>query len=299
MRHISYIFEAKVLVALLLVGIVAVGAGFKIAEATLVNSSGVIPAPDVIADDTPGATNDRQQAFDEAQEVTLPVDVRCDRTILAAGDTVNSHMIFFNTPFTGISEDLNRTWTFEEEILCVMSNSNGLYQADTDRLLGAAGTDYPGPFIGRGLENNDSYVVDGNQITVSMTAEEPGDWIRILTQWTPPADDNPPVVYCAPTVNPAGNDPKKSDKSQGGNFFELIGSDDSDGPVDIYLIDPVSGTEFGPFESGTTIKQNVAKGAPPSQEALEGEINYSIKTQGTLEISATDSNGNEASAVCE
>ena len=48
------------------------------AGATLVGGPDIIPAPASIIDDPPGATNDHQQAFDEAQGVLLAADVDCD-----------------------------------------------------------------------------------------------------------------------------------------------------------------------------------------------------------------------------
>ena len=300
MNDHTNIFNNKVILAIIVVAVLALGAGFQIVQATLETGPDVIPAPDVISDDPPGATNERQQAFDEAQEVTLPVDVRCDNTILSAGENVNSHMIFFNTRFDGISEDLNRTWTFEEEILCVMSNRNGLYQANTDNLLGAPGTDYPGPFDSRGLESDDSYQVNGNAITVSMRAEEPGDWIRVVTRWTTPEDTTAPVVYCSPTkANAKEPNANKPDKEPGGNLVELIGADDVDGEVDLYFTDSVSGTEFGPFISGTIIRHTIAKGAEPGQSESNSAAEFVIKTQGSATLSATDGAGNEGTATCQ
>lgn len=280
------------------VAVIALGAGFGIAQATLTGGPSIISAPDVIADDPPeGAVNDRQEAFDERQAVTLTQEIQCDSTILEPGEVVSSHMIFYNTRGVGITSDANRTWTFEDEIVCVMSNRNGLYQAQTDNLLGAPGTSYPGPFSSRGLESDDSYSVNGNQITVTMNAEEPGDWIRVVTKVAVPPDTTPPVVYCDPGVNPAGKE--KNEKKQGNDkFYELIGADDVDGAVDIYLTDSESEITFGPFDSGDNVQLTEAKGATPRQEIGNGEVDYRISTQGQVMISATDEAGNEGEAVC-
>ena len=60
--------------------------------------------------------------------------------------------------------------------------------------MGAAATNYTvtstgsgaaAPFGARGLEPHDSYLVAGNQITVSMAVWEPGDWIRVVTMPEP------------------------------------------------------------------------------------------------------------------
>ena len=142
----------------------------------------IIPAPASAVDDAPGAENDHQQAFDEAQGVVLPADVSCDGgVVLPAGMTVNSHMIFLNTPGPAFASD-TETWTFDGDVLCVMSDSPGALESATSGFLGAPGTAYPGSFAARGLEGGDSYLVAGNAITVTMVVTEPGDWIRVVTE---------------------------------------------------------------------------------------------------------------------
>lgn len=284
------------------VAVLALGAA-GIVHATLLDGPDLINPPAVIADDTPGATNNRQQAFDERQAVTLTGDVQCSNGIVSAGEVVNSHMIFFNTPGVGLETDANRTWTFADEIICVMAERSGLYQGITDGVFGAPGTQYPGPFTSRGLETDgtDVYSVHGDQITITMTAEEPGDWIRVLTKVTVPPDTTPPTVFCEASTNPAGK--SNEDKSQGkageqGMFFSLIGADDTDGAVDLYLTDTESGVEFGPFVPGTQVKIIQAKGVSPSQEPAAGGTDYTIKVNGGTTISATDKAGNEGTAVC-
>jgi len=82
--------------------------------------------------------------------------------------------------------DANVEWIFDGPILGVMSDAGGTLEAASSGILGATGTTYPGAFSARGMEGGDSYSVAGNQITVTMTASEPGDWIRVVTADTPP-----------------------------------------------------------------------------------------------------------------
>jgi hypothetical protein len=151
------------------------------AEARLIAGQDIIPAPPFIIDDPPGAVNTHQQAFDERQNVLLPGDLSVDSGIIPAGTPVSSHMIFLNTE-EGSASDLGVVWTFDGDVLGVMSDVNGNLEGACSALLGAPGTVYPVPFTNRGLEANDGYTVAGDQITVDMSVGEPGDWIRVVTE---------------------------------------------------------------------------------------------------------------------
>ena len=157
-------------------------------QAALTSGPDIIAAPGSIFDDAPGAENDHQQAFNERQDVTLIDALLVDGGSIAAGTVVNSHMIFLNTPVgTDRTDDL-QTWTFDGQILGVMSDRGGLLEAASNDILGAPGTSYPGSFNARGMEGdptegreNDWYLVSGNSIDVYMRVTEPGDWIRVVT----------------------------------------------------------------------------------------------------------------------
>lgn len=273
--------------------VAVLGTGIGVVHATLLNSTGVIDAPAIISDDEPGATNNRQQAFMERQQVTLLEDVRCSNTTIAAGEVVDSHMIFYNTPFLSPETDANRVWEFGGEVICVMAERSGLLQALTDNLLGAPGTSYPGPFDSRGLETDgtDSYTISGNTLTLTMTAEEPGDWIRVLTKAATLPDTTAPVVYCEPDTKKNGSNNDK--------IVTIIGADETDGAVDIYLTDSGSSQEFGPFAPGTRVQLTQAKGAAPSaKETKNDNVDYTVKFQDVLTIHATDAAGNKGQAQC-
>lgn len=288
-KRIKQALDIKPTLMTALLVIVALGAGYGIAQATFVTEKDVILAPLSVIDDEPGATNDHQQAFSEAQRVTLPTNLRCDNGVtLQAGEIVNSHMIFYNTPGIGITTDANRLWEFENEIICVMSNGNGIYQAESNHILGSPTTEYPGTFDGHGLEDGDSYSVSGNTITVTMRSDEPGDWIRVVTRWTAPPDSTAPVVTCAP-------DP--ADKG-GGGILTLSAEDNRDETLDIFVIDTGSNEEFGPLLNNSTLKYNESKGGTPKLSEKGGGADYMIHGNGPAVAYAIDAAGNRGSANC-
>ena len=168
----------------MLLAVVVVG-GFILgmagqAEALLVNGPDITLAPSSVLDNA--TTNDHQQAFDEAQGVKLTSDLEVDNNIfLSAGLVVDSHMIFLNTMGDAFATN-EETWTFDGEIVGVMSDIDGELEAASSGLLGASGTTYPGSFTNRGMEFNDWYeIITPNQIKVHMSVTEPGDWIRVVT----------------------------------------------------------------------------------------------------------------------
>lgn len=159
------------------------------ADALLIDGQDIIDAPEYAIDDFPGAENDHQQAFNEAQDVLLPGNIIVDGAYIPKGTVVDSHMIFLNTPVGTGAIDEDVLWTFDGEILGVMSDFFGYLEVRTSWLLGAPGTIYPDQEFGaRGLEPwpanryaGDGYLVDGNTILVDMGVSEPGDWIRVIT----------------------------------------------------------------------------------------------------------------------
>lgn len=158
------------------------------AHARLLSGPDIIAAPLSVQDDHPGAENDHQQAFNERQSVLLSSDLQVDGgSIIPAGTTVNSHMIFLNSEGRTRVSDLDVRWSFDGPILGVLSDINGNLEAASNAILGGTKTFYPGAFPNRGLETNDGYSVSGSFITVSMTVTEPGDWIRVVSAVPVPA----------------------------------------------------------------------------------------------------------------
>jgi hypothetical protein len=172
------------LCVLTLAACLAAGAAFAPApaQAALVAGPDIIPAPASVINNPPGATNDHQQGFNERQGVLLAAPITTDSGVIPAGTWVDSHMIFLNIEGTTLTSDENETWTFDGQVLGVMSDGTGSLEVASTPVLGAAGTTYPAaPFAARGMEANDGYTVSGNQIIVSMHVTQPGDWIRVVT----------------------------------------------------------------------------------------------------------------------
>jgi len=178
--------------------------GARQANALLVSVSGgtsifgavpeIITAPLDITND--GATNLGMQGFNERQGVLLSSDLAVDGGAIAAGTTVSSHMIFLDDgePLApAINEHLDVTWTFDGDVLGVMSDWPGALEAASSSLLGAVGTIYPTAFDGRGLEREahfrqpDAYSISDNRLTLSMWVIEPGDWVRVVTRAPEPS----------------------------------------------------------------------------------------------------------------
>jgi len=151
------------------------------------SSAGTAPAilaaaPLVVLDSM--ATNTGQQGFNEMQNVLLAMDLAVDGGIITAGTWVSSQMIFLNQELdtaNGLLTHEGVVWTFDGLVLGVMSDEMGTLEDDSTGILGAPGTVYGGPSDNRGLEGDDTYVVFGNTVNVSLFVRQPGDWIRVVT----------------------------------------------------------------------------------------------------------------------
>lgn len=161
------------------------------ANAGLIGVTGdgaIISAPGSVAiggakcTDWPGQSCE-MLGFDEQQGVTLGSALSVDGGTIAAGTTVNSHMIFLNTPGSQRNQS-TATWQFDGVILGVMSDNGGLLEAASNGLLGALATTYPGSFNNRGFEANNPDTYSGvgtSSLEVTMLVTQPGDWIRVVT----------------------------------------------------------------------------------------------------------------------
>ena len=129
--------------------------------------------------------------FDEGQNIEIPVDLTVD--ILAdgagggngsgtvpAGSTVAGHYVFFD-PISGSQVG---TVTFDSDIFGIMTKTNTLAASD---FLINTGVNYLNPSL-RGLESGDKVTITSlRTITVDWTASSPGDYIRVLTDFSPGA----------------------------------------------------------------------------------------------------------------
>ena len=129
-------------------------------------------------------------------------------------------------------------------------------------------------------------------ITVSTTiAEPPATAIALIKHWV---DTTPPVAACPPGPNPGGHIPRANNQD---GFFRLLATDDVDPDADIFVRDSGSGTTWGPFPSGTTIKYTEAPGTTPSIRPGSGAVNWVIRGTGDAEVYAVDGSGNQSATV--
>lgn len=151
----------------------------------------IIKAPPAVLDDY--TYNYGQQGFNEAQGVKTSKNYWADGgKKIKKGTWVSSHMIFFNTKGNKFGWHDRVVWTFDEEIIAVMSDYYGRYEAASSDELGHPDTNYTTPFSGsgkaapfaaRGMEHNDYYYrIAPNKLVVKMKVSEPGDWIRVVTK---------------------------------------------------------------------------------------------------------------------
>ena len=177
--------ERKMYMNKILVLLAAVLLSFQ-TQAALVSGPDIISAVSV-QEDSP--TNTHQQAFNEKQSVYLTDAINVDGGSIAAGQWVDSHLIFLNTE-GGTRVNDRQTWGFDGQILGVMSQQNGGMLLATNSLF-AAFNDYftdgsSLPFNAAGLESNnigsgDGYIINGLLLDLRMVVTEPGDWIRVIT----------------------------------------------------------------------------------------------------------------------
>lgn len=80
-----------------------------------------------------------------------------------------------------------------------------------------------------------------------------------------------PTAACVKGVNPSGeNIPPANGGQRPNGFYQLLATDKFDPNPLIFVKDMGSGTIFGPFSSGTTIKYTQALGATPDEKEMGG-----------------------------
>ncbi len=121
--------------------------------------------------------------FDEDQNIllTAPLVVDVGSSPIPAGTTVASHYIFFDP---GPTEEVIGTVNFDSDVLAIITSTQRL--ADSD-ILANTGVNYLNPG-NRGLEPGDSVTISGpRQILFDTVASSPGDYVRVLTVFSPAA----------------------------------------------------------------------------------------------------------------
>jgi hypothetical protein len=127
-------------------------------------------------------------AFDEDQNIVLtaPLTVDVGSSPIPAGTIVASHYVFFDP---GPSERVIGTVNFDSDVLAILTSTTHLAGSD---FLANTGVNYLNPGQ-RGLEAGDSVTINGpRQILFDTTASSPGDYVRVLTAFSPGAGASSP-----------------------------------------------------------------------------------------------------------
>ena len=125
--------------------------------------------------------------FDEDQNILLaaPLVVDVGSSPIPAGTIVASHYIFFDP---GPSLHMIGTVDFDSDILAIITSTGTLAASD---FLANTGVNYLNPGL-RGLEAGDSVTISGpRQILFDTVASTPGDYVRVLTKFSPAAVPEP------------------------------------------------------------------------------------------------------------
>jgi hypothetical protein len=137
--------------------------------------------PDSVGDDNFQSPN--LYGFDEDQNIllTAPLVVDVGSSPIPAGTTVASHYVFFDP---GPTLHVIGTVDFDAPILGIITTTTDLAASD---FLANTGVDYLNPGA-RGLEAGDSVTISGpDQILFDTFASSPGDYVRVLTAFSPTA----------------------------------------------------------------------------------------------------------------
>jgi hypothetical protein len=148
-----------------------------------------IGPPNSVGDDTFQTPN--LYAFDEDQNIVLsaPLTVDVGTGPLPAGSTVASHYVFFDP---GPVLSIRGTVDFDSDVLAIITSTGNLAASD---FLANTGVNYLNPTF-RGLEPRDSVTISGSrQIAFNVTAVTPGDYVRVLTVFSPHAVPEPSSIF--------------------------------------------------------------------------------------------------------
>jgi hypothetical protein len=122
-------------------------------------------------------------AFDEDQNINLKAPLATDvgTDPIPAGKVVASHYVFFDP---GPGTEVFGVVEFDSRVIAIITATGTLAASD---FLANTGVHYLNPSA-RGLEPEDWVAIsDTNQITFSTRASNPGDYVRVLTEFSPKA----------------------------------------------------------------------------------------------------------------
>ena len=112
-----------------------------------------------------------------------------------------------------------------------------------------------------------------------------------------------PTAACAEGTNPHGAKVPPAGNQNPDGFYLLTAEDNLDPDPSIWVVDSGSGTVFGPYPSGTTIKYTEAPGATPSEKSIgsangrAGAVTVHLIGTGDAVVYATDASGNVSEPV--
>lgn len=138
--------------------------------------------PDSVGDDNFQSPN--LFGFDEDQNIVIAAPINVDvGTAPTAGMTLASQYIFFDP---GPSQHMIGTVNFDADVIAIITSTGKLAASD---FLANTGVNYLNPG-NRGLEAGDSVTIsttDPKQIIFDTFASSPGDYVRVLTEFSPNA----------------------------------------------------------------------------------------------------------------
>lgn len=156
-------------------------------------------------DNTVGSNNFNDlnlYGFDEDQNIVLAaplsVNVLADGLgggggagQLAAGTTVASHYVFYD-PAGSTTRRQIATVTFDSDVLAILTSRANLEASD---FLANTGVTYLSPGL-RGLEGPDTASISNfREIALDWSAGTPGDYIRVLTTFSPVPEPAPLALW--------------------------------------------------------------------------------------------------------
>ena len=122
-------------------------------------------------------------AFDEDQNIHLKTALVTDVGMnpIPAGKIVASHYVFFDP---GPGTEVFGVVDFDSHVIAIITGTDTLKASD---FLANTGVNYLNPSA-RGLEPGDYVAISGpNQITFHTVASSSGDYVRVLTEFSPKA----------------------------------------------------------------------------------------------------------------
>ena len=185
-RILTYTATAVALAFAAPAGATIIGGGVSSINQSFVK----LPVPFAIStpDNTVGSDNfnlDVLFGFDEDQNVSVtgaPLVSNVPSTSLPVGTVVASHYVFYD-PLSGVIDGYVE---FDAPILAIMTDTAELAASD---YLANTGVTYLSPGA-RGLEPGDTATIDSgdpNRVLIHLAASTPGDYIRVLTAFSPAA----------------------------------------------------------------------------------------------------------------